>query len=73
MGTLNTKRGNMGATQMALEKLVDSEPVGVPLPRPIRERQERKAGYAASKKELRKWRDIVQVVDSIEFHSSRFQ
>lgn len=64
MATLHTKRDNMGATQMALEKLIDSEPVGVPLPRTIRERQERKAGYKTSKKHMRKWRDIVQVVGS---------
>lgn len=61
MATLKSNRENAGATQWALERLTDAAPVSVPMPRTIRERQERKAGYDTAKAEMVKWKDIIKV------------
>ena len=36
-------------------------PLSAPLPRAVKERQERKAGYEATKEEIAKWQPMVKV------------
>ena len=38
-----------------------AEPLATPLPGPIRERQERKAGYETTKEDITKWQPLVKV------------
>jgi hypothetical protein len=54
--------GLKGGTKKLLEKLDRrSAPVAAPLPRPVAERQDRKAGYDDTKQEVTKWQPIVKV------------
>ncbi|KAL4441441.1 hypothetical protein ABPG77_001945 [Micractinium sp. CCAP 211/92] len=58
---LGESKSKLGAARKALEKLEKkAAPVAAPLPGPIRQRQERKAGYEESKKEADKWLPIVK-------------
>ncbi|GMH32317.1 hypothetical protein BSKO_00151 [Bryopsis sp. KO-2023] len=59
MASLGKHRESLGASRWGLERLTESAPVAVPMPRVIRERQERKAGYQNAKEDLTKWKDIV--------------
>jgi hypothetical protein len=63
MGALgNDGGGKLGAARKLLEKMeAKTAPVSAPLPRTIKERQERKAGYEASSKDVTKWQPIVKV------------
>lgn len=59
MSSLGKHRESLGASRWGLEKLTESTPLAVPMPRVIRERQERKVGYESAKQDLKKWQDIV--------------
>jgi len=59
---LGEARGKLGASRKLLERLERSgRPVEAPLPRAVRERQERKAGYEETSKDVTKWQPIVKV------------
>ncbi|PRW50835.1 U3 small nucleolar RNA-associated 14-like protein A [Chlorella sorokiniana] len=58
---LGDSKAKLGAARKTLERLEKkAAPVSAPLPGPIRQRQERKAGYDESKKEADKWVPIVK-------------
>ncbi|KAI3427018.1 hypothetical protein D9Q98_006960 [Chlorella vulgaris] len=58
---LGDSKGKLGAARKALERLERrTAPVAAPLPGPIKQRQERKAGYEESKREADKWLPIVK-------------
>lgn len=58
---LGDGKGKLGAARKALERLEKkAAPVAAPLPGPIQQRQERKAGYEESKMEADKWLPIVK-------------
>lgn len=58
---LGDSRAQLGAARKTLEKLEKkAAPVAAPLPGPIRDRQERKAGYEAAKKDITKWVPVVK-------------
>ncbi len=63
MGVLgNDGGGKLGAARKLLEKMAaKTAPVSAPLPRAIKARQERKAGYEATSKDVTKWQPIVKV------------
>ncbi|PSC76740.1 U3 small nucleolar RNA-associated 14-like protein A isoform A [Micractinium conductrix] len=58
---LGDSKAKLGAVRKTLERLEKkAAPVSAPLPGPIRQRQERRAGYEESKKEADKWLPIVK-------------
>ena len=59
--SLGSSRSKLGAARKSLERLSKkAAPVEAPLPGPIRERQERKAAYDESKKDIQKWMQLVK-------------
>jgi len=58
LGEGSTKLGPARKTLERLEK--KAAPISAPLPGPIRQRQERKAGYETAKKEATKWVPMVK-------------
>jgi U3 small nucleolar RNA-associated protein 14 len=58
LGEGSTKLGPARKTLERLEK--KAAPISAPLPGPIRQRQERKAGYESAKKEATKWVPMVK-------------
>lgn len=59
---LGDAKSKMGPARKALQKLARQEgPLAAPLPGPIRERQERKAGYETTKEDITKWQPLVKV------------
>ncbi|KAK9806336.1 hypothetical protein WJX72_010623 [[Myrmecia] bisecta] len=75
VGGLGDSKRKLGAARKTLEKLdKKAEPVAAPLPGPIRQRQERKAGYEATGKEVTKWQPVVKAnreAPTIRFTSGR--
>ncbi|KAF5840649.1 Utp14 protein-domain-containing protein [Dunaliella salina] len=72
----DVKRKLPGTTRKLLEKMSGGErkAVPAPLPRVIKERQERKAGYEATNKDVVKWQPIVKAnreAPTLRFTSSR--
>lgn len=58
---LGDAKAKMGPARKALQKLARQEgPLAAPLPGPIRERQERKAGYETTKEDITKWQPLVK-------------
>jgi U3 small nucleolar RNA-associated protein 14 len=58
---LGEHRSKLGAARKSLEKLSKKvSPLDAPLPGPIQERQERKAAYDESKKDIQKWMPLVK-------------
>lgn len=58
---LGENRSKLGAARKSLEKLSKKvSPLDAPLPGPIQERQERKAAYDESKKDIQKWMPLVK-------------
>lgn len=58
---LGENRSKLGAARKSLEKLSKkASPLDAPLPGPIQERQERKAAYDESKKDIQKWMPLVK-------------
>lgn len=59
---LGDAKSKMGPARKALQKLAQQEGrLAAPLPGPIRERQERKAGYETTKQDITKWQPLVKV------------
>lgn len=59
---LGDAKSKMGPARKALQKLAQQEGrLAAPLPGPIRERQERKAGYATTTEDITKWQPLVKV------------
>ncbi len=59
---LGDARASLGASRKLIERLDrKAAPVDAPLPRSIRERVERKAGYEHTSKDVTKWQPIVKV------------
>lgn len=58
---LGPRQKDLGGVHAALDSLVKKPALQAPLPRLIKERQERKAAYEHTKGELKKWDDIVEV------------
>ncbi len=59
---LGEAKGKLGASRKALERMERrGGPVEAPLARTLRERQERKAGYEGTSKDVTKWQPIVKV------------
>ena len=62
MKGLGDAKSKMGPARKALLKMAkQAEPLTAPLPGPIRERQERKAGYETTKEDITKWQPLVKV------------
>lgn len=65
MRGLGKSRRKLGPARKLLEKMAvgkgGTAPVAAPLPRVVRERQERKAGYEKSAEELSRWQGLVKV------------
>ena len=62
MKGLGDAKAKMGPARKALMKMAkQAEPLATPLPGPIRERQERKAGYETTKEDITKWQPLVKV------------
>ncbi|KAG7667273.1 hypothetical protein Ndes2526B_g04225 [Nannochloris sp. 'desiccata'] len=58
---LGDNRAKLGSARKTLERLEKkTAPVAAPLPGPIRDRQERKAGYEAAKEDIAKWMPVVK-------------
>jgi len=58
---LGDNRAKLGSARKTLERLEKkTAPVSAPLPGPIRDRQERKAGYEAAKEDIAKWMPVVK-------------
>eukprot|EP00890_Picochlorum_soloecismus_P006277 jgi/Picsp_1/6650/NSC_03993-R1_protein len=58
---LGGARAKLGPARKSLEKMAKrSAPLQAPLPGPIQERQERKAAYDVSKKDIQKWMPLVK-------------
>lgn len=58
---LGDARAKLGPARKSLEKMSKrSAPLQAPLPGPIQERQERKAAYDVSKKDIQKWMPLVK-------------
>ena len=58
---LGENQSKLGAARKSLEKLSKKiSPLDAPLPGPIQERQERKAAYDESKKDIQKWMPLVK-------------
>ena len=63
MKGLGDAKSKLGPARKALMKMVrQAEPLPAPLPGPIRERQERKAGYETTKEDITKWQPLVKVL-----------
>jgi U3 small nucleolar RNA-associated protein 14 len=59
---LGDARPRLGASRKALERMERrGAPVEAPLPRAVRERQERKAGYEETSRDVTKWQPMVKV------------
>lgn len=59
---LGEAKGKLGANRKLLERLdKKGAPIEAPLPRAVRERQERRAGYEETSKDVTKWQPIVKV------------
>jgi hypothetical protein len=54
--------GGQGRKRKLAAAVSEVAPVSAPLPRLIKERQERKAGYEDTKEEVTKWQPIVKVL-----------
>ena len=62
MRGLGDAKNKLGPARKALLKMAkQSEPLPAPLPGPVRERQERKAGYETTKEDITKWQPLVKV------------
>ena len=62
MKGLGEAKSKMGPARKALMKMAkQAAPLATPLPGPIRERQERKAGYETTKEDITKWQPLVKV------------
>ena len=62
MKGLGDAKTKLGPARKALLKMAkQAEPLTAPLPGPVRERQERKAGYATTKEDIIKWQPLVKV------------
>jgi hypothetical protein len=62
MAGLGEEKGRLGANRRLLQRLERrGAPVEAPLPRAVRERQERRAGYEETSKDVTKWQPIVKV------------
>ncbi len=62
MKGLGDAKTKLGPARKALLKMArQAEPLTTPLPGPIRERQERKAGYETTKEDITKWQPLVKV------------
>lgn len=62
MKGLGDAKSKLGPARKALMKMAkQAEPLTAPLPGPIRERQERKAGYETTKEDITKWQPLVKV------------
>ena len=62
MKGLGDAKSKLGPARKALMKMAkQAEPLATPLPGPIRERQERKAGYETTKEDITKWQPLVKV------------
>lgn len=58
---LGSNKGSTGAARKALERMHRrAVPESAPLPKPVRERAARKAGYEETKKDVGKWSEVVQ-------------
>ena len=61
MKGLGDAKSKLGPARKALMKMAkQAEPLATPLPGPIRERQERKAGYETTKEDITKWQPLVK-------------
>lgn len=62
MRGLGDAKTKLGPARKALLKMArEAEPISAPLPGPVRERQERKAGYETTKEDITKWQPLVKV------------
>ncbi|GBF90520.1 hypothetical protein Rsub_03516 [Raphidocelis subcapitata] len=77
MAGLGEGRAKLGASRKLLERLERrGGPVEAPLPRAVRERQERKAGYEATAKDVTKWQPVVKAnreAPTLRFTSARHE
>ncbi|MEW5305610.1 MAG: hypothetical protein WDW36_008141 [Sanguina aurantia] len=78
MRGLGKSRRKLGPARKLLEKMAvgkgGTAPVAAPLPRAVRERQERKAGYEKSAEELSRWQGLVKAnreAPTIRFTAAR--
>jgi U3 small nucleolar RNA-associated protein 14 len=61
MGSLEGSAGGLGALKKRLERVEGgSGPVSAPLPRVIKERIERQAGYEHTKQDIARWQPLVK-------------
>lgn len=60
-GVMEGMTGNLKSVLKSFDALERQQPLSVPLPRMIRERQVRKAGYSKTLEHISKWNDIVFV------------
>ena len=62
MKGLGDAKSKLSPARKALTKMAkQAEPLATPLPGPIWERQERKAGYETTKEDITKWQPLVKV------------
>lgn len=64
-GVMEGMRGDLKSVHKSLDALEKQQPLSVPLPKLIRERQIRKAGYSKTLEHISKWNDIVFVSSCI--------